>query len=242
MTDSGRYLGAGLDHHDGVTGTADDEVELRLVHLAGRGVDHELAIDATDPDGRDRAQERDLADAQGSRCRDGSEDVRIVLLVRREHREYTLDVVLVALGEKGADGAVRQAGRQDRRLRGASLTLDEASGDLARGVHPLLEVDGEREEVETRAGFGSIGRSQQHGVSVLHGHGATGEQSELARLDGEGTTTELGGQGGYRHLSSRGRPTDRARWGAAAQASPETCLAPAMWYRERASPAGAAAP
>ena len=32
--------------------------------------------------------------------------------------------------------------------RRAALTLDEAAGQLARGVHALFEVDGQREEVE----------------------------------------------------------------------------------------------
>ena len=38
-------------------------------------------------------------------------------------------------------------GGEDRLLGRASLALEEAAGDLSGRVHPLLDVDGEREEV-----------------------------------------------------------------------------------------------
>ena len=121
--------------------------------LAVGRVDDELAADAADPHGADRAGERDLADRQRGRGGDGAEDVGLVLLVRREDRDHELDVVLVALGEERPDRAVGQARGEGRRLGGPRLALDEAARDLARGVHPLFELDGEREEVEARAGI-----------------------------------------------------------------------------------------
>ena len=147
----GQELGARLDHHDRVAGAGDDEVELGLLELAVGRVDDELAADPADADGADRTRERDLADRQGGRRGDRAEHVGLVLLVGREDRDDELDVVLVALGEERADRAVGQAGGQGGRLRGARLALDEAARDLARGVHPLLELHREREEVEARA-------------------------------------------------------------------------------------------
>ena len=35
-----------------------------------------------------------------------------------------------------------------RLLAGAALALEERAGDLARGVHPLLDVDRQRQEVD----------------------------------------------------------------------------------------------
>ena len=148
----GQELGARLDHHDRVPGARDDEVELGLLELAVGRVDDELAIDPSDADGADGARERDRADGQRGRGGHGAEHVRLVLLVGREDRDDQLDVVLVALGEERPDRAVGQAGGERRRLGGTRLALDEAARDLARGVHPLLELDGEREEVEPRAG------------------------------------------------------------------------------------------
>ena len=115
----------------------------------------------------------------------------MVLLVRREDRDHELDVVLVALGEERPDRPVRLAGRQDRVLRRARLALDEAARDLARGVHALLEIDREREEVEAGARLGPVGRAEHHGVAVADGDGAAGEACELAGLDGQRATTEL---------------------------------------------------
>src|SRR5438270_2764968 len=46
----------------------------------------------------------------------------------------------------------------------SALTLEEAAGDLAGGVHPLLDVDGEREEVRALPGLGPAlrRRSEEH--------------------------------------------------------------------------------
>ena len=187
----GQDLGAGLDHHDRVARARDDEVELRLGELADRRVDDELAVDAADADGADRTLERDLADRQRGRRGDRPEDVGIVLLVGREDRDDDLDVVLVALREERPDRPVGQAGGQDGGLRRPRLALDEAARDLARGVHPLLEVDRQREEVEAGAGLGAVGGAEHHRVTVADGDGAAGEPRELAGLDGQRATTEL---------------------------------------------------
>ncbi len=52
-------LGAGLDHHDRVTGACHDEVELALTELAVGRVGDELATDATDADRADRTHGRE---------------------------------------------------------------------------------------------------------------------------------------------------------------------------------------
>ena len=122
---------------------------------------------------------------------DRAEHVGLVLLVGREDRDDELDVVLVALGEERADRAVGQAGGQGGRLGRARLALDEAARDLARGVHALLELDREREEVEARAGIGPVGRPEHQGVAVADGDGTAGEACKPAGLDGQRTTTEL---------------------------------------------------
>ena len=109
-------VGAGLDHHDRVTGAGHDQVELGFLELGEGRVDDECAIDAADPDGGDRPVERDLADVQRRRRGNGAKDVGVVLLVGREDRDHELDVVLVALGEERPDGPVGLAGRQDRVL------------------------------------------------------------------------------------------------------------------------------
>ena len=187
----GQDLDARLDHHDRVAGAGDDEVELRLDELARGRVEDELAVDVADVDGADRALERDLADRQRRGRGDRAEDVELVLVVRREGRDDDLDVVLVALGEQRADRAVGEARRERRGLGGAALALDEAAGDLAGRVHPLLEVDGEREEVETGAGLGAVRGPEDHRVAVAGGDGAAGVAGETAGLEDQLTAAEL---------------------------------------------------
>ena len=51
----GQDLRAGLDHHDRVAGPGDDQVELRVLELAVRRVDDELATDPADAHRGDRA-------------------------------------------------------------------------------------------------------------------------------------------------------------------------------------------
>ena len=159
------------------------------------GLIDELAADPADPDGADGAQERDLADGQRRGRGDRSEDVRVVLLVRGEDGQDDLDVVLVALREERPDRPVRQAGGQDGGLGRARLALDEPAGDLAGGVHPLLEVHRQREEVQPRSGLGPVRGAEHHGVTVRDGDGPSGQAGELARLDGQGASAEFDGKG-----------------------------------------------
>ena len=76
----------------------------------------------------------------------------------------------------------------------AALAAEERAGDPARGVHPLLDVDREREEVEVvlRVLAGRGGR-QQHGVVVeVGGHRAGGLLAgEAAGLELDGAGAEL---------------------------------------------------
>jgi len=184
-------LRSSLDHHDRVARAGDDEVELRALEVAVGRVDDELAVDPADADRADRAEERDLADRQRRGRGDGPDDVRVVLLIRREDRDDQLDVVLVAVGEQRADRAVGQTRRQDRRLGRPRLALDEPARDLARGVHPLLEVDCVREEVEPGTGIRPVRGPEHHGVTETDGDGAARESGELAGFDGQRATTEL---------------------------------------------------
>ena len=69
-----------------------------------------------------------------------------VVDAQRDRHELGLEVP--ALGEERADRPVDHAGGQRALLAGAALALEERAGDLARGVHALLDVDGQREEVD----------------------------------------------------------------------------------------------
>ena len=85
---------------------------------------------------------------------------------------------------RAAGSAVSHTRREDGALRGTSLALEEAAGDLAGGVHALFDVDGEREEVRSLACFWSaLGRGQHHRVARADDDGAVGLLGELAGLE-----------------------------------------------------------
>src|SRR5262249_51454296 len=73
-----------------------------------------------------------------------------------------LDLVAQALHEAGPQRAVDQPAGEDRVLAGPALAAEERAGDAARGVHPLLDVDREREEVELALGLPARRRGGQH--------------------------------------------------------------------------------
>ena len=79
---------------------------------------------------------------------------------------------------------------------GLALPAEERAGDLPGGVHALLDVDGEGEEVRplphrTRGG----GRDQHHRVAHADGHGAVGEAGQLAGFEGQGLVSPGDGTG-----------------------------------------------
>ena len=111
-----------------------------------------------------------------------------VLLVGREDGRDDLGLVAEALREARAQRPVGQPADEDRLVGGLALAAEERAGDLARGVRALLDVDGEREEVDALAHGARGGRRREHdGVADARDDGAVGELGELAGLEGQGS-------------------------------------------------------
>ena len=132
--------------------------------------------------GRDRAVERQPGEADRARGGVHAGDVVRVRHVDGQDRDDDLDLVAVALLEGGPQRAVDQARGEDRGLARPALTPEEAAGDLARRVHPLFDVDREREEVDPLAGLGTGAGGEHLGLAVGDDDGAVGELGELAGL------------------------------------------------------------
>ena len=144
----GDLVRARLDHRQPFLRADDDQVELVVVLALAQGrVDREPALDEADADGADRAEERQRREHQRCRGAVDAEDVVGGDHVRAEDGADHLHLVAEALRPERPDRPVDHACREDGALGGAPLTLEEAARDLAGGVHPLLDVDGEREEV-----------------------------------------------------------------------------------------------
>jgi hypothetical protein len=200
----GNLVGAGLDHQDRILGARDHEVEVRALGLlracaggaAGDqilfGVDDEVAVDLADAHRADGRREGNVGDHHGGRGAVHREDVVRVLVVHRKRDRDELCVIAPVLREQRAQRPVDHARGQRRLLAGASLALEERAGDLAGRVHPLLDVDGEREKINVAEISRDCGRkhhrvalTDDHGSRRLLGH-AAGLQRNLATRDRHG--------------------------------------------------------
>ena len=202
-----RVLGpAGLHHHDGDVGVGGlvqgpaghHQLEGGGVALLEGGVRDPGAVDAVGhPDGADGAVEGDARQHQRGRGGVDGQDVVGVDLVGAEDRPDHVDLVAEAAGERRAQRPVDEPAGQDGLVRALALPAEERAGDLAGGVGPLLDVDGQGEEVGPLP-YGACGggRGQQDGVPDAGEHGAVGQLGQLSGLERQGA---VGATDGARH-------------------------------------------
>ena len=197
----GHLVGAALDHQDGLVGTSDDEIHVRRQQLLVRRVDDEVALDLADADGAHGRRVRNIRDHErGGRAVHG-EDVVRVDLVHGEREVHELRLTTPALREQRAQRAVDHARDERRLLACTAFTLEEGAGDLARGVHALLDIHRQREEVDiAEVARGSSG--EHDGVAGRNRHGTGGLLGHLARLEGDLRTADFYGDAvHFRHMS-----------------------------------------
>ncbi len=123
---------------------------------------------------------------------DEGEDVRVVLHIVRKHGNDDLRLVLEAFDEQRTDRPVDEAGGERLLLGGTAFTLEEAAGDLARGVGLLLVVHGEGEEVDAglRGLRGNDG-GEHAGLAVLGVNGCVGLAGDAPRLQRQLASTPV---------------------------------------------------
>ncbi len=183
--------GAGLDHHDvdpalGVATTGDGQFEHRLLEVCMGREGDPLALLESHPDSADRAIEGDGAHAESRRGAVQGHYVEGVLLVDGETGDDHLGLTAESVGEGRAKGAVDQTTGQDGLFRGSALTSEERAGDLPCGVHPLFEIDGEREEIDALSHRLVCGGGYQHlGTAESGDHGSVGLSGKFAGAQDE---------------------------------------------------------
>ena len=117
--------------------------------------------------------------------------------IRRENGADDLHLVAEALRPERPDRAVDHPRGERRPLGRAAFPLEEAARDLPGGVHLLLDVDREREEVGVRPRVGaSDGGREDHGVAGANDDCAVGLLGELARLEDDLVTAHVDGNRG----------------------------------------------
>ncbi|MCG3199906.1 MAG: hypothetical protein GHCLOJNM_04434 [bacterium] len=188
----GNHLCAALDHHDGVFGACDSQIEAGLLQLGVRRIDHLPRADQTHAHRAQALVKGDIRDRQRGESADHRGNVGVVMLVRRKHGHHDLGLVIEAFGEKGPHGAVYQTGGQRLLFRRTRLTLEEPARDLPGGVVFLAVVHGQREEINPFPGFGIHYRAgQHHRVAIANGDGPIGLFGHQAGFDHQVSSGDL---------------------------------------------------
>ena len=207
-------LGAvGLHHHDCHVAVVQNpsgnhHLERGFGALGVGGMGNPLPIGTVGhPHRPDRAGERDARDAQCSRRPVDGDHVVGVLLIGAQNGSDDVDLVAEPVGKRGPQRSIDESARQDGRLGGPTLPPEERARDLARGIHPLFDVDGEGEEVDTLANTtGSRRGHQDGGVAHASDYGTVGLSGQTTCLKRQGFvlgTADYGRDGdGFRHFCS----------------------------------------
>ncbi len=181
-----QFVGFGFDHQHAFVGAGDDQVQLGIGHLVQGRVEDEFTVDQADAAARDRAQERRAGNAQRGRGADHGGDVGVVFQVVGQNRADDLNFVLEAVGEQRADRTVDQARGQNLVFAGTAFTLEETTGDLARGIGLFNVVNGQGEEIDARTLglFGNHG-AEHLGLAIRGDNGAVGLAGDFAGFQGQ---------------------------------------------------------
>ncbi len=192
--------GARLDHDDRFLGTNHRQVQAAVLQLADLGVHHEAVFHVSHPHRTHGVEERDGGAVQGGGGPGDAQDVRVVFPVRGQHHGDHLGFAHEPLGKEGTQRPVDHPGGQDLLFGRAPLALEEAAGDLPRGVVVLAIIDGQWEEPLPFLGLLERARRRQdHGVTVPDIGGAVGLLGDLAHFDRQFLPADFGGNTMY-HL------------------------------------------
>ena len=145
----GQLLGLRFHHHNGVLRAGDDKIEIAFFHLVDRGIENVLAVAEADAGAADRAHERRAGQRQRRGRSDHGDDVRIVLLIVRQHGYGDLGVAAPAVGEQWANRAVDQARGQRVLFSRTALALEVTAGNSAGRIIFFGVIDGERKEIDS---------------------------------------------------------------------------------------------
>ena len=117
----------------------------------------------------------DIGDAGGRWRIQHGRQLRAAVRVHAHHQVVQGHVISVILGEQGPHGAVDDSGGEDGVLGSLSLSLVEASGDLATEYNFLLIFHAQGEEIDPLSGLCGRGRPwKEPPCRRMHERGAVG--------------------------------------------------------------------
>ena len=185
--------GGAFDHDDVVLGADVNQIEIALGALIVRRVGNELAVDATDADGADRAGERNIGNGERGRGAVDGENIGIVLSIRAQQQGDNLSVVEITRGEERAERAIRHPRGERFLFRGTPFAFEIAAGKSPDRRRFLAIINRERKPILAFLDFGGRDCARHHhGVAAGDDDGAVGEFRDFASLDGDLMGPDLG--------------------------------------------------
>ena len=148
----GNFLRARFDHHDGVFRSGKAQSDRALFALGIVGVDDVFTVYHPYLHRTRRSRPRDIGNAQSDRAAEHRERFGGNVRIDGKRGRDDHDVVVQPLREKGANGAVDEAGGEYPLIACPALALFKAARDLADRIHLLFEVDLQREKVHPLSG------------------------------------------------------------------------------------------
>ena len=188
----GDLVGPGLDHDHLFPGGDHGHVHVGGLGLPGVGVDHDLTVHQTHLHRAHRSVPGDVGDGQGGGGADEGGHLGGAVPVHAHDGSHDGHVIAEVAGEQGADGPVDDPAGEDALLTGTALPAHEGAGDAAYGIHLLLKVHAEREEINAVPGPGG-GGTEDGGLAVGDQHGGVGQLGQLAGFQSQGTARQIHG-------------------------------------------------
>src|SRR5258708_22585712 len=148
------FLGAGFDHHDGISGADHHDVDQTFAHFVVSRIHNELAIHQSDAHRTDRTEEWNVRKGESGRRAVDATDVGVVIGIGRQNERDDLSFALEAFGKHRPDGAVNLATGENFALTHTPFALDEAAGDASAGIGVLAIVNSKGKEVDALARIG----------------------------------------------------------------------------------------
>ena len=187
------FVCLGFDHDDLLMGRRDGHEALAGVALVLRGVDDILAVEIADIGGRGRSVPGNVRVGNDERRADGRDDFHGVIVVLGKNGVRQNNVVAKLFIEQRAHRAVDQTRDENAAVGGLALAAVKRARDSANGVHPLFDLDGQREIVNAGLGQGRCNRgNEDDSVSVAADCFGVAELSDLAGLDRKGASADFG--------------------------------------------------
>ena len=188
----GQFLGFRFNHHHGVVGAGDNEVEAGAGHLVDRRVEHVFVVDEADTGCANRTHERNAGERQRGGSRNHRQNVRVVFHVMGVGGHDQLGVAAIAVGKQRTNRAIDQTRDQRFLFAWTAFALEVTAGNAAGGKSLFLVVAGQRKEIDAflRGLCGNDG-GEDSGLAVGRHHGAVGLTCDLAGLKNELAPTPI---------------------------------------------------